>query len=253
MIKVSKPTAIPNILRTTGATTTTANCALYDANPPSYNSGSSKFKILSSIYNDPVIKAALKKAQKNKCCFCEKHQHDEYGAVEHYRPKSAYKTKRKDRLKKPGYYWLGYTWSNLFFVCGPCNTKKGNIFPLNNEANRAKNHNYNISVEKPLLLDPAGRKDPINHIKFNDELPYGVSTEGKRTIEICKLDREGLNKERRLHLDLIEDKVLIIIAQLDQAAVTRAATYLKEAIKADAKFSSMTVNYISNKTSIVLV
>jgi len=251
MIKISKPATIPNVLSTTGSTATTANCALYDASPAAYNTGKSKFKILSSIYNAPVIKVALKKAQKGKCCFCEKLQHDEYGAVEHYRPKSGYKTKRKEKLKKPGYYWLGYTWSNLFFVCGPCNTKKGNIFPLNNEANRAKKHSDNLSLERPLLLDPSGRKDPTKHIKFNDELPYGVSAEGKQTIEICKLDREGLNKERRLHLDVIEDKVLIIIAQSDAAAVARAAKYLKDAVKADAKFSSMTVNYIS-KSPIIL-
>jgi uncharacterized protein (TIGR02646 family) len=252
MIKVSKPIAVPNILSTTGKTTTISNCALYDANPTAYNSGKLKITILSSIYNDSVIKATLKKAQYGKCCFCEKHQHDEYGAVEHYRPKSAYKTKRKEKLKKPGYYWLGYTWTNLFFVCGPCNTKKGNIFPLNNETNRVKNHKGNISVEKPLLLDPSGRKDPTKHIKFNDELPYGVSTEGKQTIEICKLDREGLNKERRLHLDLIEDKVLIIISNRDPAAVIRAVKYIKGAIKPEAKFSSMTANYLS-KLPIVLV
>jgi len=245
MIKVNKPAAIPTILTTTGSKTTISNCGLYDATPAAYNSGKSKFKILSSIYNSAIIKTTLRKAQKDKCCFCEKVQYDEYGAVEHYRPKSGYKTKKKDKLKKPGYYWLGYTWTNLFFVCGPCNTKKGNIFPLKVETNRAKNHRSNISLEEPLLLDPSGRKDPTKHIKFKDELPYGVSTEGKRTIEICKLDREGLNKARRLHLNLIEDKVLIIISQRDQAAVLRAVTYLKQAVKAEGQFSSMTVNYLS--------
>jgi uncharacterized protein (TIGR02646 family) len=246
MIKVSKPKTAPKVLSTIGRAATDANCISYDSSPAAYNTNKSKFIILSSIYNDPLIKATLRKAQNGKCCFCEKTQYDEYGAVEHYRPKSGYKAERKQRLKKPGYYWLGYEWKNLFFVCGPCNTKKGNIFPLKDETKRARNHNQKISLETPLLLDPTGRKDPKNHIKFKDEFPYGISAEGRKTIEVCKLDREGLNKERRLHLNDLEDKVLIIIAQLVPAAAGRAIKFLKDAVKVDAKFSAMTINYIAN-------
>lgn len=156
MIRVQKPINVPTVLTVKGAAENLINCNNYDNDPKSYKSNKSKFSILSKIYNDPVIKRALKKAQHNKCCFCEKKQNDEYGAVEHFRPKLGYKSTRKEKLKKPGYYWQGYLWENLYFVCGPCNTKKGNIFPLNDETKRATNHNMLIADETPLLLNPTG-------------------------------------------------------------------------------------------------
>lgn len=251
MIKVVKPVVIPAILLNQGRSETIENCKLYDLHKADYNSNKAKFTILSSIYNAPIIKTTLKKAQKNKCCFCEKSQNDEFGAVEHYRPKGGYKSKRKDNLKKPGYYWQAYVWDNLFFVCGPCNTKKGNIFPLKDETKRARNHNNKLNAERPLLLNPAGRMDPRKHIKFNDEFPFGVSEEGKQTIEICKLDREGLNKERKLHLNEVEDRVLIVISGRDPLAIARAEKYLKSSVKDDAKFSAMTIDYIDKSPILI--
>lgn len=251
MIQITKPVSPPSSLLIKGIAETKKNCSLYDADPAAYNSSRSKFVIHGKIYNAATIKTALKRAQHGKCCFCEKKQVDEYGAVEHYRPKSGYKAKRKDKLKKPGYYWLGYLWDNLFFVCGPCNIKKGNIFPLKDETKRAINHNGKVALEKPLLLNPSGLKDPRNHIKFTNEFIRGYSIEGKETVDICKLDREGLNEERRKHLNEIEDRILTIIANLDFNAVSRAKRYLKNCVKKDAKFSAMAIDYLKQQNIII--
>jgi hypothetical protein len=251
MIKVAKPTIIPNVLTTTGLAETVKNCGLYTTNTASYNNGKLKFKISGSIYNADKVKAALKKAQYKKCCFCEKTQADEYGAVEHYRPKAAYKLKRKTALKRPGYYWLGYQWDNLFFVCGPCNTKKGSLFPLKDESKRALNHNGNVSREAPLLLNPTGRKDPTKHIKFTNQFISGVTPEGKQTIEICKLDRDGLNEERKKLLNEIDERITIVITNQDPGATLRAKKYLKKAVSEDAPFSAMVKDYLKSLNFVI--
>lgn len=257
MITVSKPKLAPAILSGRGVTENTNNCDLYDANPAKYNSNKLKFKILTSIYNEPTVKKILKKAQYKKCCFCEKMQNDEDAAIEHYRPKLGYKSNRSDKIKKPGYYWLGYTWENLFFICKPCNTKKGNIFPIADETTRAKNHTMNIASERPLILNPTGTglNNPRKHINFIKEFPKGISNEGKATVEACMLDREGLNIERRAHIDELDDRILTIIDNshdLTKPAVQRAINYLKKSTKKEAKFSAMAIDYINNESPILI-
>jgi hypothetical protein len=248
---LSKPTAIPNILMTKGVTETSNNCVLYDATPASYRNGSVTFNISGAIYNANSVKAKLKKAQYKKCCFCEKTQADEYGAVEHYRPKGAFKSIRKAKLKKPGYYWLGYNWDNLFFVCGPCNTKKGSLFPLIDETKRVISHLGNINKESPLLLNPAGRKDPRKHIKFTNQFVSGTTPEGKSTVKICKLDRDGLNEERKKLLDEIDERLTIIISGKDSGAVLRAKLYIKNSVKETASFSAMVMDYLKNLNFVI--
>jgi len=199
MIRITKPATIPRKLSGDGIDENTRNCTAYDADPAFYNNNeTSKFNIRKTIYNHRSVKNALLAAQHRKCCFCEKNQRDEAGAIEHFRPKSGYKSRRSEKvLIKPGYYWLGYTWSNLYFVCGTCNSSfKGNLFPLASENNRAKNHHDEISLESPFLLDPGGTEDPRHHIVFDDALPRGLTIIGRETISICGLDRSDLNEER---------------------------------------------------------
>lgn len=164
--------------------------------------------------------------------------------MEHFRPKLGYKSKRKEKLKKPGYYWQGYLWENLYFVCGPCNTKKGNIFPLKDETKRATNHNMPIANEIPLLLNPIGVLDPRDNIEFNNEFPIGITEEGKQTIEICKLDRQGLNEERKILLDEIDDKIAIIVSNTNQTVHNRAVKFLADCQKKESKYSATAIDYI---------
>ena len=252
MIKVNKPKDAPVTLSSImnrGIADAKKICDSYDADSIPFASAKA-YSILDSIYNAPKVKSTLKTIQKKKCCFCEKTQNDEFGAVEHFRPKLGYQTARGDVLVRPGYYWKGYAWENLFFVCGSCNTAKGNIFPLKNEANRWLDH-HSLTKEIPLLLNPAGRMNPRKHIKFIDELPIGTSIYGKKTIEACKLDRPGLNEERRNHLNEIEDRIAIIIRGTDVIAVKQAKKYLRNSVKTNAKFSAMAIDYLEKSKIII--
>jgi hypothetical protein len=104
-----------------------------------YDNGIRSFRFSSKIYGHKTVKDALKKAQHDKCCFCEARvTHISHGDVEHFRPKAAFLAKDSRKFTKPGYYWLAYDLSNLYFSCQICNQSyKKNYFPIAEEANRA--------------------------------------------------------------------------------------------------------------------
>lgn len=248
MILVTKPTAVPITLRRTGQAADNRNRQDYDADPQAYIRNTREFTIKPSIYNYSTIKKTLKTAQHSKCCFCEKEQKDEYGAVEHYRPKAGFQLLDKSEdLRKPGYYWLGYAWRNLYFVCGPCNTIKGNLFPLVDEATRARSHHDDEAQEDPYLLDPVGPKDPRDHIVFDSAFVRGVSDYGRRTISICGLDRDGLNEKRKKLISDIDFYVVVLATKADNSAavVQRALAFLTECRNPRAEFSAAAADYLA--------
>lgn len=108
-------------------------------------------------------------------------------------------------LLQPGYYWLAYEWTNLFFACQKCNQSwKGNHFPLMNPAERAASHHDDLSRERPMLIDPAS-EDPEEHIRFREELafPVGGDKRGAATIELLgPNDRPDLSEHRAERLQL---------------------------------------------------
>lgn len=248
MIKVSKPKIVPDKLTDEGKTANDINCAAYTADPQSYIDGSSKFIIKNSIYGHPSVKKVLREGQGNKCCYCEKDIKDEDGAVEHYRPKAGYK--KGTKLIRPGYYWLGYEWSNLYFVCTRCNGSgnKGNLFPLLDDLKRVKSHTGDIKDETPLLLDPGGQKNPKKHIVFENEFPKGVSEYGQKTIEICGLNRDELNNDRKKLIADINARIAILITASIQTKdlVDEAKQFIKNSKKEDAEFSATAIDYLNS-------
>ena len=253
MIKINRPTKIPKALTTKGAARTKKDCDDFDKDEVVFLKN---FKVDSTIYNARPVKQSLKAAQKNKCCFCEKDQVDEYGAVEHYRPKSGYKISKSDKqLTKPGYYWLAYNWDNLLFVCGPCNTTyKQNYFPLLDEAKRAKSHIDDVDEETPLLLDPCGKKDPRNHIYFQDNFPMYKDSFGQRTIEICGLDRDELNEKRQRLMNDIETRLALLSHReaFNATEISKAKQFIIDCQKPEAEFSSMARDFLTGFNLIIV-
>jgi hypothetical protein len=98
-----------------------------------------------------LAKPALVAAQHEKCAFCEaKIRHTQPGDVEHFRPQAATRQSKDAPLRKPGYYWLAYEWTNLLLACAECNRRgKGNLFPLRDDARRAHHHRDPIQNEEP--------------------------------------------------------------------------------------------------------
>ena len=137
-----------------------------------------------------VVKKDLAAMQHNKCCYCEKREEQaKYRDVEHYRPKSQY-------------YWLTWTWENLLFACQDCNREqKKDKFPLNGAGGRLLPEDSPPGAEFPMVLDPSDpAADPTSHIRFVRErlqglerwIPQGLTPIGKKTIEVCGLDRSTL-------------------------------------------------------------
>ena len=253
MIRVIKPVNIPVILKEKGDAADAKNRVAYNKNPKLYKDGKPML-IDPNIYNHPSVKQILKKAQHNKCCFCEKDQGDEYGAIEHYRPKNGYQSARKQKLKTPGYYWLCYSWDNLYFVCSACNTTKANLFPLVKEFNRATSHKKNIDKESPKLIDPGGKKDPRNHIVFDAQFVRGKTPLGKKTIEICGLNRDALNEKRKELIDDISLCLKIVQKSLgnEKEVVDLAKQFLEDCQKPTAMFSATAIDYINQTKSAII-
>ncbi|MCX6378384.1 MAG: hypothetical protein NT023_02755, partial [Armatimonadetes bacterium] len=183
MIKITKPDA-PAVLLDKGAAQRQADESAYDA-------GVRNFEAQATIYGHRSVKSALRNAQHK-----------------------GYSQNEAESLNQPGYYWLAYEWSNLFFTCQICNqTYKKNLFPLSAPSKRATCHRDSLEEEDCLLVDPA-KDDPEAHISFRREVIFGASVRGEETINVCGLDRSDLDDRRDTLLDLLQgNHDVVIIAQ----------------------------------------
>ena len=241
MIRVNKPRLAPKILRTTGKKKTQANCTSYTQNARAYDSGQKKFGFYSNVYAHKTVKAALRKAQHDKCCFCEsKVTHISYGDVEHFRPKAGVRQRSGAPLERPGYYWLAYEWSNLFFSCQLCNQRyKESLFPLIKQGDRAKSHNDVINLEKPLFINPT--EDVEKFISFRSEVIFAINDKprGKATIKALGLDRNELNDMRKDCYDKLE--LIYELANLKPPVPqsNNAKALINRSIQSSSQYASM--------------
>jgi uncharacterized protein (TIGR02646 family) len=246
MVRVRK-SALPPQRLTQGNAATQNNCAAFDADSLSFVEGVISFSFDNTIYGHASVKKQLAQEQHGKCCYCEnKFDAAAPGDVEHFRPKMGVRQDKGHPLENPGYYWLAYTWSNLYFSCINCNRSgKKSFFPLKDGTKRARIHTDSIQDEEPLLLDPGGLDNPRDHIHFHREVAFGVTPRGRQTIKTLKLDRESLNAERRDEFKrLVELKKLVTAfdanpSQQYSNLAKSARRYLEEAVKPTAKFSAM--------------
>lgn len=163
----------------------------------------------------------LKKLYSYKCGYCESHV--EAGAVlefDHYRPKNGIKRDKSH----PGYYWLGYEWTNFIPACPRCNRAKSNCFPIDASGGKrvkeppihrsgrldkakCKADSSILKAEKPLLLHPE-LDEPEKHLVFlRDGEVKGISQKGKKTVDICQLNRDDLILMRRSIINSCMDEI----------------------------------------------
>lgn len=132
-------------------------------------------QVRESIYGASDVRLQLEQDQHYKCAFCECYLPLKYHDVEHFRPKSHY-------------YWLGHDWKNLLFSCERCNRSyKKTIFPLAVGSVQANSPADDITLEHPLLINPA-EVDPSLHIRFDEHIAKGITPEGEKTIEVFHLN-----------------------------------------------------------------
>ena len=196
-------------------------------------------------------------AQNDKCCYCEKLL-DGYD-VEHFRPQRTVKQAHGAGIQRPGYYWLVYAWDNLFLSCHECNSKKGYLFPLEDDTMRVRSHHNNVDIknEQPLFINPA-TEEPRKHIRFRGAavIPHKirgrVSTRGRATIKGLKLER--LDDIRGTRLSLLKHQRNIIELGTKcpnderwQTLVKGAQEILNNAIRPKAEFSSMARDFLEGE------
>lgn len=159
-------------------------------------------------YKMKDIKETLRKIYNKKCAYCEQSINDTYVQIEHYRPKSIY-------------YWLAYSWDNLFLCCEKCNKMKGDKFEIEAEA-RVKftgddlNDIHNLTpgyskAEKPLMINPE-LEDIEDKLIFDIETGHIRSDDYRcrYTIDCCRLYRGEANSNRKKIWDDFYKKVKAI-------------------------------------------
>ena len=258
MIRINRPEAVPRNLEKRGKERTVKDCADYDADPEAYHSGDKKFSIIKSIYGTTAIKRKLLEAQHKKCCYCEiKCLASGHGDVEHFRPKGSVRQDSNSIVEKPGYYWLGYTWSNLLISCSLCNTThKKNLFPLHNPYHRARNHNDEIENEERMLVDP-GAEDPRDHIRFQYDAPVALTPRGEETIWVLGLERFDLTEARlkvayqikfanglRKMYEAMNDLEQRELDEDQQVDIDRAYILLGRSVEPTSEYSSMAIDLL---------
>ncbi|OJW85256.1 MAG: hypothetical protein BGO69_06455 [Bacteroidetes bacterium 46-16] len=198
------------------------------------------YKYKSSLYGGKSVKDKLKSLQNEKCCFCEaKITVVSHGDVEHYRPKAGWIQKEKDKLSKPGYYWLAYDFDNLFLSCQICNQKyKKNYFPLEKSGKRANKHTDDIKLEKPLIIHPS-KENPTKFLSFNKEVAIakGNSEKGLETIKRTGLNRKEVMKDRFEYFEILE--TLADIARSNLPNAKKAKEQIKKKAQNDSIYSLM--------------
>ena len=253
MIWVQKPPAPKRLA--SGVALTKEYCEAYEASRVDYGNGTKKFEFRRNVYGHDTVRDVLQKAQNGKCCFCEGKSFGPFAAadVEHYRPKGAVKQNEQSKKMLPGYFWLAYSWDNLYWCCQVCNrSNKRDLFPLRDPTKRARSHDDNLTDEEPLILDPGGLDDPREHIGFHKEVAFGLTEVGRNTIQLIGLYRGELEEARRTRLAEL-DKLLKIVniskqigdPQLAELA-ENASGVLEAAVLPEAEFSAMATTFLDN-------
>jgi len=183
-------------------------------------------------YGHESVRRHLNAIYNSKCCFCE--TDTSAGAtlqVEHFRPKA----KVTGAANHPGYYWLGYQWSNLLLACSSCNNRKRNNFPITGQRtfeppihpdgtldeSQCHSTHPTLAGENPQLVNPETDPDPMRHFRFlADGRIEPLTAEGEATIEKCYLFRGALVKARKKVYDNIFNKFLKHFERFNQARIS---------------------------------
>lgn len=182
----------------------------------------------------------LKKHYRNKCGYCEtKVNAAGYLTVDHYRPK---KRVAEDTIH-PGYYWLGYEWTNFVPACHGCNSAKGNHFPIDSKNGGTRVTSPPLTTdrqldfdacrvdskihlkEQPLLLHPI-IDTPEEHLTFLPDGTVEGSTErGNITVQVCGLFRSDLITDRKDFIDRIFNALVLPFRQFVNNEITKDVLY----------------------------
>jgi uncharacterized protein (TIGR02646 family) len=256
VIRVHKPEP-PEILLTEGRARRAKHEDEFLAERAAYEIGDRRFEFARSIYAHDSVRETLSRAQHHKCCFCEsKVRHISDGDVEHFRPKASARQARNAAPELPGYYWLAYEWSNLYFACQSCNQRnKLDLFPLENPEARVRSHEKHdqIAREQPSFIDPVV-DDPEQLLGYRDGEPFAIdgNRRAQTTIQALELGRTHLMEQRWETVKLIELLLTALQAARvgtynDVQDIERFAEEVSIRTRDAAEFASMTRHLVRDR------
>lgn len=144
------------------------------------------------LYNTEETKAEFAKMNGKRCSFCTKHisDFDTEMTVEHIETKH-------DCPEKI------YQWDNLLCACRSCNSKRSTKKYL---ADKYLDPTKIKGIEKYFCFHADGS------ISVNESLSEAEREKAKYMIELYKLDRDGLNTDRREFFEsLLDDEYFAIL------------------------------------------
>lgn len=241
-------------------------------------------------YSNPEVKEALGQLSQFNCAYCEA-DYDVTAPVdaEHFRPKGGIQI--GGELVQPGYWWLAASWDNLLPSCIRCNRQeyftiydgstvllgKGNLFPIDDEATRAKVPGAE-AAELPLLIDPS-IEEPSAYIRFEprdgkwlavpvDPDPASLAwRRAHNSINAYALNRPGLVRKRSIYFERVE----LTVAQLRKFArrldrlpddafeeredieddISLSLTQLRRMASGEDRFSGMLATFIAPRLALL--
>jgi uncharacterized protein (TIGR02646 family) len=221
-----------------------------------------RHRVNPGVYSNPHVRAVLEELFHDKCAYCEtKIAGGAEWDVDHFRPKGSV----AENASHPGYYWLAYTWRNLYPACKLCNQRRrdpprwrdrrwgeaaGKLdhFPLEDEAERAFGPQDLIENERPLLIDPC-RDQPETHlgVAVNGHLfSLGDRQRGVASIDLFHLNRKRLCDLRRRKIEEILDiqKLVKWCQEKGSPEMLQDLQRLAETMTADGKEYAATVRAV---------
>lgn len=188
------------------------------------------------IHSYDSKKVLLWESQHGKCCYCEQKIQYPYNDVEHYRPKAEAR-REPGSTDTHGYWWLAYSWDNLFYSCASCNrSSKGSRFPLAHGSRVLLEETDPPGGEIALLAYP-GCNDAVNLIEFElvipgpyeklawwKAIPVNGNAIGRSTI-----DTIGLNEQDRIEVRMkyFYDTLNPLVGKIKKAKRDQDASALK--------------------------
>lgn len=151
-----------------------------------------------------------------KCAYCETPLAQLSSVnIDHFRP-TAESMNFEGEAHADGYWWLAYSWENLYLVCETCQRNKRNLFPVARARAKPGAEGRFLRDERNYLIDPCvdqiesylefGEDGMVHVPRFSPEHEVPARQRGKVTIEILGLNRPELVAARQAEIKALREE-----------------------------------------------
>ena len=214
MIRASAdPGGAPELLASPIADDARSRAAAFFGRPAKERSQDS-FAFEQDVFAAEDVRARLLEVFSGKCAYCDVPLTLSDMLVDHLRPTSG-ALELDGTASSDHYWWLAYTWENLYPCCHNCLSFKGARFPVRAPRAAPGTVGDDLLAELPLLLDPR-RDEPEQHLVYSEDGTLAsVTPEGETTIEVLGLNRSGLVADRAAALEEVRVEWKELESRLD--------------------------------------